>query len=155
MSPARTCLLVGAALLILFLAVHRIRRRRRTRRDPLSAVFPPLELRRLDAHLDRVGVRELERLTHDIVRYVDGKAGHVVVISDLPHGRIVLELSDGRLMTLNGVTRATRGLLQDRAVNDKLRPSRVDRDDRTCRLVLRAESGYEMNVSTRMVSLTH
>jgi hypothetical protein len=155
MSPAGTSLLVGAGLIILVLAVRRIRRRRWARRDTLSAVFDPRELRRLDAHLDRVGVMELKSLTHDVVRYVEGEAGHVVVISDLPHGRIVLQLSDGRLMTLIGVTQATRGLLQYRAANDKLRPSHVDRDEVACRLVLRGDSGYEMNISTRMVSVTH
>lgn len=133
---------------------HRWRRRRKASQDPLSRVFGARELRKFDAHLDKVAVDELGRLILELRRYVAGEVGHVVVISNQPGEGIVLGLSDGRLMTLTGVARVTRGLLPSRAANDKLRPARVDHDGYTCRLLLRGESGFEMSIHTRRVYLT-
>jgi hypothetical protein len=157
--------LAGASLACLFLALglivlarrsrrRSLRRGRKAERDPLTGVFGARELRKLDAHLDQVAVEELRRLPLELVQYVAGEVGHVVVIADQPLGGIVLGLSDGRLMTLTGVARATRGLLLHRIANDKLRPASVDRDGFSCRLLLRGESGYEMRVHTRRVFLT-
>jgi hypothetical protein len=149
--------LLGAGMALgLIVLAKRYRRRRGRKADPLTQVFGARELRKLDAHLDQIAVDELGRLVLEVGRYIAGEVGHVVVISDQPRDgdSIVLQLSDGRLMTLTGVARVTRGLLQHRAANDKLRPARVDRDAYSCRLLLRGESGYEMRIHTRRVFLT-
>jgi hypothetical protein len=112
-------------------------------------------MRELDAQLNQVAVDELGRLCRDVVQYVAGDVGHVVIISDHPRHGIVLELSDGHLLTLSGVTRLTRSLLLHRAANDKLRPACVERDGYSYRLLLRGESGYEMRIHTPLVSISH
>jgi hypothetical protein len=141
----------GVVLALLLIASYR---RGKARSDPLREVFRPRELRRLDAHLNKVGADERARLAHEVSRYVAGEVGHVVVVSDEPRDVLVLLLSDGSLMTLNGVTAVTRGLLLRRATNDKLRPAGVDRNVLSCHLLFRGDSGYEMTISTRTVSLT-
>jgi hypothetical protein len=122
--------------------------------DPLEQVFSPRELRRLNAELERVAAEERVRLAHDVDRYIAGEVGHVVIVSDQPRDVLVLMLSDGRLLTLNGVSRVARGLLLHRVANDRLRPSGVDSNVFSCHLRLRGDSGREMTVSTRTVSLT-
>jgi hypothetical protein len=157
LSPSNACLFVLCVALALatLAAAYKYRQRRMTAREPLTRVFRARELRKLDAHLNQVAVDELGRLARDVVHYVAGDVGHVVVIADHPRHGIVLGLSDGHLLTVSGVTRVTRSLLLQRAANDKLRPTRVERDGYSYRLLLRGESGYEMKINTPMVSLRH
>jgi len=146
---------VCVVLALLFFATYRHRRRRRKApTNPLRQVFRRREFRKLDAQLDEVATDERNRLAHDVVRYVAGQVGHVVVIADQPRDVLVLLLSDGSLLTLNGVTRLTRALLLHRAANDKLRPARVDSNVSVHHLLLRGDSGNEMTISTHTVSLT-
>jgi hypothetical protein len=120
--------------------------------DPLIHVFKPDELRELDAHLDAIAREELLRLDATLMRYIAGEVGHVVVVSDSSHG-IALALSDGRRMTLGGVSRVTRRRLLQRAAQDKLRPARIEREAFSYRLLLRSEAGAEIEFHTRTVAL--
>jgi hypothetical protein len=149
-------LVVGAATALAVIATYRYcrRRRRAVVRDPSKAFFRTREMRAFDAELNQVAANELDRLVRDVARYVAGEVGHIVVISDTARGGIVLQLSDGRLMTLNGIAQVTRGELLKRAANDKLRPAHLERDTLSWRLLLRGESGYELRLHTRLVSLT-
>jgi hypothetical protein len=146
---------LGPALIVLA-AIYRLlgssRRRRIAARDPLTHVFAPHELRELDAYLDVIAADELRQLDASVARYVAGEVGHVVVISDSRH-EIALVLSDGRRLALGGVSRVTRRLLVNRAARDKLRPARVERDGPSYRVLLRSESGAEIEVHTRRVAL--
>jgi hypothetical protein len=120
--------------------------------DLLSHVFKPDELRELDAHLDAIAREELLRLDATLMRYIAGEVGHVVVVSDSSHG-IALALSDGRRMTLGGVSPGTRRRLLHRAAQDKLRPARIEREAFSYRLLLRSEAGAEIEFHTRSVAL--
>jgi hypothetical protein len=120
--------------------------------DSLIQVFTPDELRELDAQLDAIAREELLRLDATLVRYIAGEVGHVVVVSDSSRG-IALVLSDGRRMTLGGVSRVTRRRLLHRAAQDKLRPARIERDALSYRLLLRSEAGAEVEFHTRSVAL--
>jgi HAMP domain-containing protein len=157
LSPGEVVLLAlcVALALIALAATYRYRRRITAACEPLTSVLRARELRKLDAHLNQVAADELGRLARDVVHYVAGDVGHVVVISDHPRHSIALGLSDGHLLTISGVTRVTRSLLLHHAANDKLRPARVERDGYSYRLLLRGESGHEMRIHTPMVSLTH
>jgi hypothetical protein len=146
---------VGPALIALaatYWLIGSSRRRRSAARNPLTQVFQPRELRELDAHLDVIAEEELRRLDAHIAHYVAGEAGHVVVISESRH-EIALLLSDGRRMALGGVSRVMRRFLLNRAAQDKLRPARVQRDGLSYRLLLRSETGAEIEVYTRRVAL--
>jgi len=110
------------------------------------------ELRKLDSHLEVIAEEELRRLDASIARYVAGEVGHVVVISYSHHG-IALVLSDGRRIALGGVSRFRRRLLVNRAAKEKLRPTRVERDGLSYRLLLRSEAGAEIEVYTCRVTL--
>jgi hypothetical protein len=151
--PAVLCF---ALTLVAVAAGHRMvgnsRRRRGPAGDTLKHVFEPSELRALDAHLDAIARDELLRLDATLLRYMAGEVGHVVVVSDSSHG-ITLALSDGRLMNLEGVSRLTRRRLLSRAAQDKLRPTRVERDALSYRLLLRSEAGAEIELSTRRLAL--
>jgi hypothetical protein len=140
------------ALAAMYRLVGNSRRRRSAARDPLTRVFQPQELRELDAHLDVIAKEELGRLDANIVRYVAGEVGHVVVIADSRYG-IALVLSDGRRIALGGVSRVMRRELLNHAAQDKLRPTRVERDGLSYRLLLRGEAGAEIEVYTRRVAL--
>jgi hypothetical protein len=140
------------ALAAMYRLIGTFPRRRRATRDPLAHVFQPHELRELDAHLEVIADEELRRLDASIARYVAGNVGHVVVISDSRHG-IALVLSDGRRIALGGVSRFRRRLLVYRAAKEKLRPTRVDRDGLSYRLLLRSEAGTEIEVYTRRLTL--
>jgi|tagenome__1003787_1003787.scaffolds.fasta_scaffold19815284_2 hypothetical protein len=120
--------------------------------DPLSRVLKPDELRELDAHLDAIAQEELLRLDATLMRYIAGAVGHVVVVSSYSHG-IALALSDGRRMTLGGVSGVTRRRLLHRAAQDKLRPARIEREEFSYRLLLRSEAGAEIEFHTRSVAL--
>ena len=120
--------------------------------DPLIHVFKRDELREFDAQLEAIAREELLRLDASLMRYIAGEVGHVVVVSDSSHG-IALALSDGRRMTLGGVSRVTRRRLLHRAARDKLRPARIEREAFSYRLLLRSEAGAEIEFHTRRVAL--
>ena len=150
---AVTCVVLGlVALAASYLMVGRSRKGRLAAGDPLSRVFKPAELRELNAHLDAIAREELLRLDATLMRYIAGEVGHVVVVSDSSHG-IALALSDGRRMTLGGVSRVTRRRLLHRAAQDKLRPARIERETFSYRLLLRSEAGAEIEFHTRSVAL--
>jgi hypothetical protein len=145
------CVLLG----LLAFATYRYRRASPVAHsDPLTEVFARRELRKLNTQLERVAEDERSRLARNVASYIAGDVGHVVLVADQPRDVLVLLLSDGRLLTLNGVTRVTRGLLLHRAANDKLRPAGVDNNISFCHLRLRGDSGREMTISTHTVSLT-
>jgi hypothetical protein len=135
------------------LLIGRGRWRRGAGRDPLTRVFGPKELRALDAHLDEIAAAELGRIDADVVRYVAGDVGHVVVVLDRTHNGIELALSDGRRLTLGVVSASTRKQLQHRATNDKLRPASIERNALSYLLLLRGETGAEMEIHARRVVL--
>jgi hypothetical protein len=128
------------------------RRHRRAADDALRRVFPRREYREFDSHLQRIAVDELRRLEASARRYVAGDVGHVVVVSDSRHG-IGLGLSDGHRLELGGVNRSTLRLLERAAAEERLRPAHVRRDGFSYRLVLRGETGAEMEVFARRVTL--
>jgi hypothetical protein len=129
----------------------RKRRRRRATPDDLTRVFRRREYRELDARLERAAVDELRRLEMSAKRYIAGDVGFVVVISDSRHG-IGLGLSDGRRLELCGVSRSTLERLTW-AAEERLRPAHVTRDGFSYRLLLRGDSGAEMEVFARRVTL--
>jgi hypothetical protein len=141
-----------AALAASYRKVRRSWQGRSAAGHPLSHVFKPAELRELDAHLDAIAQHELLRLDATLMRYIAGEVGHVVVVSDYSHG-IALALSDGRRMTLGGVSGVTRRRLLHRAAQDKLRPARIEREAFSYRLLLRSEAGAEIEFHTRSVAL--
>jgi hypothetical protein len=151
--PAILCVVLT---LVAVAAGHRMvgnsRRRRGAAGDTLKNVFEPNELRALNAHLDAIARDELLRLDAALMRYLAGEVGHVVVVSDASHG-ITLELSDGRLMTLEGISRLTRRRLLSRAAQDSLRPTRLERDAFSYRLLLCSEAGAAIECSTRRLVL--
>jgi hypothetical protein len=128
------------------------RRRRLGSRDPVARVFQSREMQELDAILDQVAVDELRRLDAEVLRYVAGEAGHVVVVSDWRYG-IALDLSDGRRIALGGVSRVTRRMLAQRVPMDRLRLARVEIDGISYRLILRSEAGDELEIFSRRVAL--
>jgi hypothetical protein len=120
--------------------------------DPLIHVFKRDELREFDARLDAIAQEELLRLDASLMRYIAGEVGHVVVVTDYSHG-IALALSDGRRMTLGGVSGVTRRRLRQQAAQDRLRPARIEREAFSYRLLLRSEAGAEIELHTRSVAL--
>jgi hypothetical protein len=144
------CCVVTAV--VLFCAYRRGRSTRRRPRDPVAQLFRSRELQELDAHLNLVAVAERHRLDAEVVRYVAGEAGHVVVVSDWRYG-VALDLSDGRRIALGGVSRVTRRLLVHRVTQDRLRLARVECDGVSYRLTLRGEAGDEIEIFSRRVAL--
>lgn len=140
------------ALAAMYRLIGRSQRRRRATRQPLTKVFQPHELRELDAHLDEIAKEELRRLDANVQRYVAGEVGHVVTIWDSLYG-IALGLSDGRWLSLGGVSRVTRRLLVSRAAKDKLHLTRVERDGISYRVFLRGEAGVEVEIYSRRIAL--
>jgi hypothetical protein len=128
------------------------RRNCRAANDSLRRVFRPRELRELDTYLERVAVDELRRLEASALHYVAGDVGYVVLVSDSRTG-IGLALSDGHRLELGGVNRSTLRLLEEGATEERLRPSRVERVGFAYRLLLRGETGAEMAVFARRVTL--
>jgi hypothetical protein len=147
---------LGVVIAVVLGAICRLARNRRRHRlaarDPAVHVFQSREMQELDAILDLVAVDERRRLDADVLRYVAGEAGHVVVVSDWRYG-IALELSDGRRIALGGVSRVTRRLLAHRVSMDKLRLARVECDGISYRLTLRGEAGDELEIFSRRVAL--
>jgi hypothetical protein len=146
--------LAALALLPVYRLVGRARRSRRASREPLTQVFRPRELRDLEARLDEVAAVEMRRMDADLLRYVAGEVGHVVVIVDQPRHSIALALSDGHRLTLDVVSDATRMLLRHRVTRDKLRPAGLERDGSSYRLLLRSEAGADLEIHARRVALT-
>jgi hypothetical protein len=134
-----------------YCSARRRRRRRRATQDALKRVFRRREYRELDARLEHIAVVELRRLEISAKRYIAGDVGYVVVISDSRHG-IGLGLSDGRRLELGGVSRSTLKRLTW-AAEERLRPAHVTRDGFSYRLLLRGDSGAEMEVFARRVTL--
>ena len=126
--------------------------RRRAAHDTLRRVFRRREYREIDSHLEQVAVDELRRLEMSARCYIAGDVGYVVVISDSRHG-IGLGLSDWRRLELGGVNRSMLGLLERGAAEGRLRPALVTRDGFSYRLTLRGETGAEIEVFARRVTL--
>ena len=148
-------LCVVLALVALSTSYRRVASSRKGRSaagDPLIGVFKPDELRELDAQLDAIALEELLQLDATLMRYLAGAVGHVVVVSDSSQG-IALALSDGRRMTLGGVSGVTRRRLLRLAAQDRLRPARIEREAFSYRLLLRGEAGAEIEFHTRSVAL--
>jgi hypothetical protein len=145
---------IALAVIALVVMFRRIgaTRPRAIEKTPVAHVFSSRELQELDAHLDQIAVEEQRRLDASVERYVAGEAGHIVVISDFRYG-VALELSDGRRIALGGISRVERRILVRRADQDKLRPTRVARDGFSYRLLLRGETGAEVEIYTRRVAL--
>jgi hypothetical protein len=146
--------MLAALVMAAVLPVALVARATRPRRNPLARVFGSRELRALDEDLNKVAAEELERIAVDVVQYVTGDAGYVVVVSDCPRRSLALWLSDGRLLRVDGVARLTRSLLLHRAANDRLHPAQLDQEGYEYRLLLRGESGTEMHIHTPLISLT-
>jgi hypothetical protein len=146
------------ALLVLslsLLAIYAIRRRRRLRAggsDPLLKAFSRRDLRELDAHLDEVGRYERRRMEREIERYLTGAVGYVVRSYNSSVG-VSLELSDGRRLALNGVSRRTLPTLLLRVTEDKLAPTHVERDGLTYRLRFRGQAGTKIDIYARNVAI--
>ena len=146
------CLAIGLVALLKGSRIIWRRQNRFSMRDPLRCVFGSSELRELDEHLDRIAAVEQLRIDATLARYVAGIAGHVVVISESPHG-VALGLSDGRRLALGSVSRSTMTALKRRAAQTRLYPARVERDSFTYRLLLRDEAGADIELSTRRLAL--
>jgi hypothetical protein len=146
---ALTVIALGAG----YWSARQRRHRRRAAHDALRRVFTRREYREIDCHLERVAVDELHRLELSARRYVTGDVGYVVVISDSLHG-IGLGLSDGRRLELGGVNRSMLELLERGAAAERLRPALVTRDAFSYRLTLRGETGAEIEVFARRVTLS-
>jgi hypothetical protein len=149
--------IVCVALVVLaarYVLIGKARQRRQAGDDPFARVFPPDELRELDAHLDEIAAAELRSIDADVARYVAGEAGHVVVVSNHRHGGVGLALSDGYRLTLGVVSGDTRQQLLRRATRDKLRPASIERNAFSYLLLFRGEDGAEMEVHARRVVLT-
>jgi hypothetical protein len=131
---------------------RRRRRRRSAAANPLTRVFRRQEYRELDGHLERTAVDELRRLEASAQRYVAGDVGYVVAVSDSRHG-IGLGLSDGHRLELGGVSRSMLATLEQTAAEERLRPTHVSRAGFSYRLLLRGETGAEMEVFARRVTL--
>jgi hypothetical protein len=146
-------------LALTLLATHttyRLTRRRRERRrtvpDTLAQAFPPREMRELDAHLEEIARRELQRLEREVEHYLTGAVGYVVTIHRWPDG-IAFELSDGRRLALAGVSRRTLHLLVRRTAEDLLQPTHVHRDVFSYRLRLRGQAGTDIDIYARNIAL--
>ena len=146
-----------AAGLVVWLSGDRLLRKRRLRRaapDPLRRVFGPAEMWELDDHLNQIAEMEQHRLDATVARYVAGVAGHVVKISDSPEG-LALGLSDGWRLVLGTVSRSKLDALRLRAGETRLYPARFERRTSFYRLVLRGETGADVELTTRRVALAH
>lgn len=144
-------LALAAAVTTTVLAT-RHRRGRRAACDPVAQAFRWREFRQFDAHLKSVACEELHRLENELVRYLAGRAGHVVVVWKASNG-VALELSDGRRLALRGISTRTVELINRRAPREMLRPATFDRDVFSCRLLLRGAAGAEISVYARNITL--
>jgi hypothetical protein len=138
---------------IVHVLLRRLLRRKLRRRLGLSSAFRPLEFHRIDAQLDWVETIERMRMAADLGDYLAGQPGHVEASWDHPN-RLVMQLSDGRVMTLAGVTPFLPAVLRHCLMTNKWRPSRLARDYGGYCLLLRDTAGREIHVPARLVSLT-
>lgn len=126
---------------------------RRTTRDPMKQVFRRREFGRLDSHLEAVAQEERRRLEVELARYLAGRAGHVVVISPARNG-VALELSDGRHLSLHGISPRMLERLNYCGLVDMLRPQSIDRDAFSYQLLFRGSRGTEIKIYARNIALT-
>ena len=152
LTTLQTALALAAAAVTVSVLTARYRRRRRRVGNPLARAFAGREFRQFDAHLETVACEEHRRLEEELARYLAGRAGYVVVVSEGPHG-IALELSDGRCLVLGGIGRRTAELINCRGPMDMLRPESLDRDTFSYRLLFRGAAGAEVSVYARNVAL--
>ncbi|MDQ1731610.1 MAG: hypothetical protein QOK10_1769 [Pseudonocardiales bacterium] len=151
-----TILYTGLAIIAAgttYSVLTRYRRIRLGSRFDMVQAFGPKEFAEFDAQLEAIAREELRRLEDELVQYLAGQAGHVVVISRGRHG-ITLELSDGRRLSVRGVSHRTVELLNRCAQSDVLRPESFDRDAVLHRLLLRGLAGAEIEISARNIALT-
>jgi hypothetical protein len=145
-------LVVASLVVLVSYAIRRQRRLRAGGSDPLLKAFSRRDLREFDARLDEVGRHERRRMDREIERYLTGAAGYVVRSYNSSLG-LSLELSDGRRLTLNGVSHRTLPVLLARVAEDKLAPTYVDRDGLSYRLRFRGPAGTEIDIYARNVAL--
>jgi hypothetical protein len=151
-----TILYVGLAIVAAGTTCVVARRYRRIRHGShyqIVRAFGAKEYAEFDAQLEAIAREELHRLEDELVQYLAGRAGHVVVISRTRHG-ITLELSDGRHLSVRGISHRTVDLLNRCARMDVLRPESFDRDAVLHRLLLRGLAGAEIEISARNIALT-
>jgi hypothetical protein len=129
------------------------RRRRALATGALRSAMPARELRALDQQLRVAAADESARLERELAAYVTGMhAGYVVSVFDSAGG-VALELSDGQRLSLSGVAQRTRRLLTTRADDDLLRPTLLERDGITYRLLLRGHRGADVVLHARRMVL--
>jgi Arc/MetJ family transcription regulator len=133
--------------------LRRLLRRKLRRRIALTSAFRPLEFHRIDARLDWVERIECMRMTVDLSVYLSDRPGHIEASWDHLN-RLVMQLSDGRFLTLAGVTPFLPTVLRECLMTDEWYPSRLERDCGGYRLQLRDTAGREIHVPARLVSLT-
>jgi len=145
--------IVGALAAAAWTALRARRRRRAAALGGMRAAFPLRELRALDRQLQAVAANELARLERELAAYVTGvRVGYVLAITDSLDG-VALELSDGRRLSLSGVAQRTRRLITMRATADLLRPTLIERDGVSYRLLLRGHRGDEVELHARRMVL--
>jgi hypothetical protein len=152
-TTARETRGVPAGPTIVHVLLRRLLRRRLRRRAALTSAFRPLEFHRIDAQLDWVERIERMRMTVDLGVYLADRPGHVEASWDHLN-RLVMRLSDGRFMTLAGVTPYLATELRQCLMTDEWSPSRLERDFGGYCLQLRDTAGREIHVPARLVYLT-
>jgi hypothetical protein len=119
----------------------------------IRAAFPLRELRALERQLHAAAKHELARIERELAAYVTGVGvGYVVGITHSVSG-LALELSDGQRLSLNGVAQRTRRMIASRAKVDRLRPTLIEQDGVTYRLLLRGHRGDEVELHARRMVL--
>jgi hypothetical protein len=93
------------------------------------------------------------KMTVDLGDYLAGRPGHIEASWDHLN-RLVMQLSDGRFMTLAGVTPYLPTVLRECLMTDEWHPSRLERDRGGYCLQLRDTAGREIHVPARLVYLT-
>jgi hypothetical protein len=128
------------------------RHRRRAAHDVLRRVFRRREYREINGRLELIAVDELRRLELGARRYVAGDVGYVVVTSDSRpwHRPRPVRRTPARA---GGVNRSMLGLLERGATEERLQSALVRRDGFSYRLTLRGETGAEVEVFARRVTL--
>jgi hypothetical protein len=124
----------------------------RRRADPFTVAFRRREFRAFDARLEAIAREENLRLEVEVVRYLAGCPGDVVLVSNAPQG-VALELSDGRRLSLAGISLSTVELLNEWARLSPLRPHSAHRDSLSWQLLLRGAAGTEIKIYARHLAL--
>jgi hypothetical protein len=138
---------------IVHVLLRRLLRRKLRRRVALASAFRPLEFHRVDSRLDWVERIERMRMTVDLGVYLADRPGYIEASWDHLN-RLVMQLSDGRFMTLAGVTPYLATELRQCLMTDEWYPSRLERDCGGYCLQLRDTAGREIHVPARLVYLT-